>query len=96
MRPPLTAAGRADAGLAWRSAHDVLRQRCDEIGRDPSTITTSVHVWAPWDEPQAVADECARWADAGLDLAILYLPPPHTPEHLPAVADALAALSTGT
>jgi F420-dependent oxidoreductase-like protein len=77
----------------WRAAHDVLLQRCDEIGRDPSTITTSVHVWPTWDEPQAVADECARWADAGLDLAILYLPPPHSPEHVPAVADALGPLA---
>ena len=74
----------------------MLHQRCDEIGRDPSTITTSVHVWPKWDEPGAVADECARWAEAGLDLAILYLPPPHSPEHVPAVAEAIAPLADGT
>jgi F420-dependent oxidoreductase-like protein len=80
----------------WRASLEVLHQRCAEIDRDPSTITTSTHVRCDWTEPNAVADECARWADAGMDLAILYLPQPHTPEHLPAVAEALAPLATGT
>lgn len=77
----------------WRGTLDVLHERCAEIGRDPNTITTSTHVRVDWDEPKSAADECARWADAGLDLAILYLPTPHTPAGLEPVADALRDLA---
>ena len=77
----------------WKRDLDILHQRCAEIDRDPSTITTSAHLWGDWAEPQQLADGCAAWAEAGLDLGILYLPPPHTAEHLPAVAEALAGLA---
>jgi alkanesulfonate monooxygenase SsuD/methylene tetrahydromethanopterin reductase-like flavin-dependent oxidoreductase (luciferase family) len=77
----------------WRRTLDVLHQRCAEVDRDPATITTSIHVRADWSEPASVADECARWADAGLDLAILYLPTPHDAAVLPAVAEAIAPLA---
>jgi F420-dependent oxidoreductase-like protein len=77
----------------WQRDLDILHQRCAEIGRDPATITTSVHVWGDWDQPSQVADECSKWADAGLDLAILYLPPHHDVRPVPAVAEALAGLA---
>jgi F420-dependent oxidoreductase-like protein len=77
----------------WRRTLDVLHQRCAEVDRDPATITTSIHVRADWSEPASVADECARWADAGLDLAILYLPTPHDAAVLPAVAEAIVPLA---
>ena len=46
--------------------------------------------------PDAVAEECDRWAEAGIDLGIVYLPHPALAEHLPAVAEALAPLAAGT
>jgi F420-dependent oxidoreductase-like protein len=77
----------------WRKTLDILPQRCAEVDRDPSTITTSVHVRSDLTEPSRVADECAAWADAGLDLAILILPTPHDAAPLPSVAEALAPLA---
>ena len=77
----------------WKRDLEVLHRRCAEIDREPSTITTSAHLWGDWNEPAQLADGCAAWAEAGLDLGILYLPPPHTAEHLPAVAEALAGLA---
>lgn len=77
----------------WKRDLDVLHTRCTEIDRDLTTITTSAHVWVDWNEPGAAAEECAKWAEAGLDLAILYLPPPHDARPIPAVADALASLA---
>ena len=77
----------------WRRTLDVLHGRCAEVDRDPSTITTSTHVRIDWDDPKAAAAECARWADAGLDLAILYMPTPHTPDGLEPVAQALRELA---
>ena len=77
----------------WRRTLDVLHERCAEVDRDPSTITTSTHVRIDWSDPSAAAAECARWAEAGLDLAILYLPTPHTPKDLEPVADALRELA---
>jgi F420-dependent oxidoreductase-like protein len=77
----------------WRRDAEVLHQRCAEIGRDPSTITHSIHVLVDWDDPPAAAATCAEWAEAGLDLAILYLPTPHTPARLEPVAEALRELA---
>ena len=76
----------------WKASRAILDERCAEIDRDPSTITTSTHVRFDWTEPQAAHDACAEWAEAGMDLAICYLAPPHVPDHLEAVADALRPL----
>jgi F420-dependent oxidoreductase-like protein len=77
----------------WRRTLEVFHLLCAVLGRDPATITTSTHVRVGWDDPSAAAAECARWADAGLDLAILYLPTPHTAAHLEPVAEALRQLA---
>jgi alkanesulfonate monooxygenase SsuD/methylene tetrahydromethanopterin reductase-like flavin-dependent oxidoreductase (luciferase family) len=72
---------------------DVLREHCADIGRDPSTILLSAHVRAgPKGEPGPAADAAAELREAGLDLAIVYLPPPHRPEALEPLADALDKL----
>ncbi len=73
----------------WQRTRDLLHERCAEIGRDPSTITTSTHVRVDWDDLPKAVDECAAWADAGLDLAILYLPVPHRSDRLEPMAEAL-------
>ena len=67
---------------------DVLYQHCADIGRDPSEIMTSTHLRLPPDgDAGAVVEQAAAFAEAGLDLGIVYLPPPHTP----AVLEPLAA-----
>jgi F420-dependent oxidoreductase-like protein len=77
----------------WAAKRDVLRQRCAEIGRDPSEILTSTHLrYDPDAGPEALAELAADYRDAGLDLGIVYLPPPHTPAVLEPIAKALEPL----
>jgi alkanesulfonate monooxygenase SsuD/methylene tetrahydromethanopterin reductase-like flavin-dependent oxidoreductase (luciferase family) len=76
----------------WSASRDVLRAECERIGRDPAEITTSIHLMADPQDPARVADQAAAFAAAGLDLAIVYVPPPHTPAVLEAHAEVLAPL----
>jgi hypothetical protein len=39
-----------------------------------------------------VVEQAKRYGDAGLDLGIVYLQPPHTPDVLAPLADALSRL----
>ena len=72
---------------------EVLAERCEEVGRDPAEITCSTHLRLPRNgEPGAVAEQAAAFAEAGLDLAIVYLPVPHSPRVLEPVAEALGPL----
>jgi F420-dependent oxidoreductase-like protein len=74
----------------WQHKRDVLRKHCADIGRDPSEIMTSTHLRLGADgNVDAVAEEAARWAEAGLDLGIVYLPPPHSAAVLEPLAHAL-------
>ena len=71
----------------------VLRRHCAEVGRDPGQITTSVQLRLARDaEPKALADDAAAFADAGAHLAVVILPPPHTPAVLQPLAEALGPL----
>ena len=82
-------------GPAEDFAHklDVLRGHCDAVGRDPAEIMTSTHLrLGPDGDPGPVVEQAAAYAAAGLDLGIVYLPPPHRPAVLEPVANALAAL----
>jgi F420-dependent oxidoreductase-like protein len=78
----------------FRAKRDVLAQHCAAIGRDPAEITTSTHLRLDPANMNALVDEAAEFAEAGLDLGIVYLPPPHTPAVLAPLADALAPLSS--
>jgi F420-dependent oxidoreductase-like protein len=71
---------------------DVLYSHCQDIGRDPSEITVSAHVFQGQDGPGRVADTIASLAERGLDLAIVYLPVPHDPGVLAPLAETLAPL----
>lgn len=72
---------------------DVLHRHCADIGRDPGEITLSSHVRLDPDLNYAkVAADAEALGEAGLDLAIVYLPPPHTPAVLEPLAKALAPL----
>jgi alkanesulfonate monooxygenase SsuD/methylene tetrahydromethanopterin reductase-like flavin-dependent oxidoreductase (luciferase family) len=69
---------------------DVLAAHCADIGRDPKEIRLSSHVRLNPDRDyeQAVA-EAAALGEVGLDLAIVYLPPPYDPAVLEPLADAI-------
>jgi alkanesulfonate monooxygenase SsuD/methylene tetrahydromethanopterin reductase-like flavin-dependent oxidoreductase (luciferase family) len=83
--------GNVDDFLRMR---ETLHRHCADIGRDPSEITTSTHIRLGKDgDPGPLAEQAAAFADAGLDVGIVYLPPPHTPAVLEPVASALASLA---
>jgi F420-dependent oxidoreductase-like protein len=72
---------------------DVLHQHCADVGRDPKEIMLSSHVRLGADHDYAkVAAAAAALGEEGLDLAIVQLPPPHTPSVLEPLAEALAPL----
>jgi F420-dependent oxidoreductase-like protein len=52
----------------WQEARRDLEARCEEVGRDPSTIRVSVHIW--WETLDAAPSRAAllrEYADAGID-----------------------------
>jgi F420-dependent oxidoreductase-like protein len=76
----------------WKVSRDLLWSECERIGRDPSEITTSIHLMADVADPGRTAEQAAAFAEAGLDLGIVYIAPPHTPEALEIMAVALSPL----
>ena len=83
--------GMDTAGFVEKRA--VLAEHCARIGRDPAEIQTSVHV--PYDPASgfgAWADKAAAFREVGVDLAIAYLPPPHRPATVEALAEAIRRL----
>jgi F420-dependent oxidoreductase-like protein len=77
----------------WQRKRDVLWAHCADIGRDPSEIECSVNL--RFDEATGIGGlvtEAQRWQAAGVDVGIVYLSPPHTPEPLAAIAEALTGL----
>jgi alkanesulfonate monooxygenase SsuD/methylene tetrahydromethanopterin reductase-like flavin-dependent oxidoreductase (luciferase family) len=71
----------------------VLAEHCASFGRDPGEITTSAHLHLDRADPKALTGQAEAFAEAGLDLGIVYLPPPHRPADLEVVADAVASLA---
>ncbi len=71
---------------------DVLYQHCADLGRDPSEILLSSHVIFTGD-PAETAATVAGLGEAGLQLAIVYLRPPHTAAVLEPLASALRDLA---
>ena len=70
---------------------DALQEHCKAVGRDPGEITLSSHVRLdPSGDPGSAVDAAAALAAEGLDLAIVYLPPPLHPRVLAPLAEALA------
>ena len=70
----------------------VIAEHCASFGRDPGEIMTSAHLRFDPDDPKALAGEAEAFAEAGLDLGIVYLPPPHNPGMLSTVADVVAGI----
>ena len=78
-----------------RPARACCAEHCAAIGRDPAEITTSTHLRL--DPAGGTPGPCRRrrgaWAEAGLDLGIVYFPRPYDPAALEPVAKALAPLT---
>jgi alkanesulfonate monooxygenase SsuD/methylene tetrahydromethanopterin reductase-like flavin-dependent oxidoreductase (luciferase family) len=72
-------------------AREVLHQHCADAGRDPAEILLSGQVPFTGDPAETAAAAVALGA-AGAGLAIVYLPPPHTPAVLESLASALSEL----
>lgn len=61
-----------------RSSLRTLADHCADIGRDPSEITVTAQcIHDPAAGPTATAEACAELAEAGCDLAVVYLPESH-------------------
>ncbi len=70
---------------------EVLHKHCSDVGRDPAEIRLSAQVRLTGDPARAAA-AAAAFGAAGADLAILYLPRPHSPAVLEPLAEALSRL----
>lgn len=78
----------------WQRKREVMHNHCATVGRDPSEIECSVNIrFDPKAGANALADQAAIWNEAGADIAVVSLPPRHTPEPLAAIAEALAPLA---
>jgi F420-dependent oxidoreductase-like protein len=74
---------------------EVLHGHCEAIGRDPSEIITSTHLRLGEDRDMGgLVKQAEAYAEAGLDLGIIYIPVPHSPDVLEPIADALSHLRT--
>ncbi len=77
----------------FSAKRDVLHRHCADIGRDASEITLSTHVrHDPALGPGATADAAFALAEAGAQLGIIQLPPPHDPRVLEPLAAALQSV----
>jgi F420-dependent oxidoreductase-like protein len=71
---------------------DVLTSHCSDIGRDPKEIMLSAHVRLNPDRNYGqVVEDAAALGKEGLDLAIVYLPPPYDPAVLEPLANEITA-----
>ena len=70
----------------------IIAEHCARFGRDPGEIMTSAHLHLDRSDPKALAGQAEAFVDAGLDLGIVYLPPPHSPTDLHTVADVVAGI----
>jgi F420-dependent oxidoreductase-like protein len=76
----------------FKRARDVLHQHCADIGRDPNEILLSTHVTYAGDAGETAASAAAL-GDAGAELAIVTMRPPHTAAILESIAGALAEVA---
>jgi F420-dependent oxidoreductase-like protein len=80
----------ADVG-AWQHKVEVLERHCADVGRDPRAIERSVNVrLAAGQDPRQLQDAVAAWRDAGADIVIVGLAPPHDAAVVAPLAAALA------
>lgn len=74
----------------WRSLDDALRNHCADLGRDPATITRSIHLSYPADaDPAGLAAQAPAFFDAGVDVIVWSMRGPYTPALVESLAVAL-------
>jgi F420-dependent oxidoreductase-like protein len=74
----------------WRELDEVLRSHCDDIGRDPSEITRSIHLGFPaGGDPVGVAATAPPFFDAGVDVVVWSMRGPYKPALLAPLAEAI-------
>jgi alkanesulfonate monooxygenase SsuD/methylene tetrahydromethanopterin reductase-like flavin-dependent oxidoreductase (luciferase family) len=77
-----------------RQKKAVLEKHCADLGRDIGEITISTHLrFTDANDFGALVDEAGALGESGLDLGVVYLPPPHTPAVLEPLAKALEPLA---
>ena len=74
----------------------LLDRYCAEIGRDPASITRSIHLPVSYDEPGATRDAIGEAIDAGFRHIVLGLSAPYPADVARWVADELIATSAET
>ena len=78
----------------FRRKKEVLEGHCGAVGRDPAEILLSSHLMFDPDRgPDATAESAAAMGEAGMELGIVYLPPPLDPSVLEPLAKALEPLA---
>jgi alkanesulfonate monooxygenase SsuD/methylene tetrahydromethanopterin reductase-like flavin-dependent oxidoreductase (luciferase family) len=77
--------------LISRSA--LLDRYCAEIGRDPASITRSIHLPVSYDQPSVTRDAIGEALDAGFQHVVLGLPAPYPTGVARWVADELISKS---
>ena len=77
----------------FQAKREQLHQQCRAANRDPESITTSIHVPVNMQALAELEQQLKQFKAAGLDLAILYLPPPHSPAVLEPLADIAARVN---
>jgi alkanesulfonate monooxygenase SsuD/methylene tetrahydromethanopterin reductase-like flavin-dependent oxidoreductase (luciferase family) len=71
----------------------LLDRYCTEIGRDPASITRSIHLSVSYDEPDRTRDAIGEALDAGFRHVVLGLPTPYPTDVARWVADELVTPS---
>ena len=57
----------------------LLDRYCAEIGRDPASVTRSIHLPVSYDQPSSTRDAIGEAIDAGFRHIVLGLPAPSSP-----------------
>jgi alkanesulfonate monooxygenase SsuD/methylene tetrahydromethanopterin reductase-like flavin-dependent oxidoreductase (luciferase family) len=71
----------------------LLDRYCAEIGRDPASVTRSIHLRVSYDQPSSTRDAIGEAIDAGFQHIVLGLPAPYLPNVAQWVTDELITRS---
>jgi alkanesulfonate monooxygenase SsuD/methylene tetrahydromethanopterin reductase-like flavin-dependent oxidoreductase (luciferase family) len=85
--------GGDHAGAVQRGA--LLGRYCAEIGRDPASITRSIHVPVSYDKPELTRSAVDAAIDAGFRHIILSVSAPYPADVVPRVADEIVGVIVG-
>jgi alkanesulfonate monooxygenase SsuD/methylene tetrahydromethanopterin reductase-like flavin-dependent oxidoreductase (luciferase family) len=72
---------------------ELLDRYCAEIGRDPASVTRSIHLPVSYDQPSRTRDAIAEAIGAGFPHIVLGLPAPYPAGAAQWVSDELIATS---